>query len=101
MKNEIVVLTLKRDSMYKLACKKKDQVLWRKAKFLRNRVKTSKTKFKREKIQEELNRNRTNPKIFWANIREIWPKESTTSIQSLLDDKGLTLTNEFDLATHR
>ena len=68
MNNEILVLMRKRDAMYKNARRKKDTVLWRKAKFLCNRVEMLIKNYKIEKIQEELNRIKNRPKQFWANI---------------------------------
>ena len=86
--------------MYKVARKKKDPVSWRKARFLRNRVELSIKTFKKEKIQEELIRNKTNPKKFWENVREIWPKDSVSPIHSLMDDNDMLLVNDLDIAYH-
>ena len=100
MNNEILVLMRKRDAMYKKARRNNDIVLWRKAKFLRNRVEMLIKNYKKEKIEEELIRNRNRPKQFWASIREIWPKGSNANIYSLSDNEGTVLADDNEIADH-
>ena len=74
---------------------------WRKAQFLRNRVESLIKSYKKEKIQSELNRNKDYPKIFWENIREIWPNNNTTSIHSLSGESSNTVIEQgIELAEH-
>ena len=100
LSNEILLLMRKRDKAYKVARKKKDDVSWRKAHFLRNRVGMMIKGYKKEKIQSELNINRANPKKFWNNIREIWPKEISTEVHSLKEEDGPDLYEGDELADH-
>ena len=100
LNNDLLVLMRKRDAMYREARRKKDPILWRKAKFLQNRVEMSIKRYKKEKIEGELIRNRTNPKKFWANIREIWPKDSLSNVHTLLDDNGDLINTDWELVNH-
>ena len=100
LNNDILLLMRKRDMMYREARKKNDPVLWRKAKFLRNRVESTIKAYKRDKIQAELNRNRNKPKKFWANIREIWPAGSNAAIRTLSDENGVVMSIDHELVNH-
>ena len=56
--------------------------------------------YKKEKIQNELNQNRDNPKKFWEGIREIWPKNNSTTVHSLVDEKSGKVYQDAGLADH-
>ena len=98
--NEILLLMRKRDKTYREARAKNDPIIWRKARFLRNRVELMIKNRKKEKIQGELNKNRTSPKKFWNSIKEIWPKGDTTAVHSLRRDNDSKLFQGNELAGH-
>ena len=100
LKNEIILLMRKRDKIYKQARANKDPTTWRKAQFLRNRVEMLIKNYKRNKINDELNRNRTNPKKFWENIQEIWPKAGSVVVHSLNDENSDEMVQGTDLANY-
>ena len=79
--NDIVQLMRRRDKMYKTARRKKDPILWRKATFLRNRVEMVIKNHKRDKIRNEFQENRDNPKKFWRNINSLIGKRDNISVQ--------------------
>ena len=81
--NDIVQLMRKRDKMNKETRRKKDPTLRRKATFLRNRVEMTIKSHKKEKIINELERNRTNPKKLWENINSLIGKREKISVQRL------------------
>ena len=56
--------------------------------------------YKKAKIQDELNRNRTNQKKFWGNIREIWPKTKNSVIHTLGEENGDEIFEGTELAEH-
>ena len=76
----------KRDSAYKKARRTGNSVDWRKAVFLRNRVEFVIKNYKRDKIRDNLNRNRNNPAAFWKDIRSIMPKAGVAEVSSLKDE---------------
>ena len=80
MNDDIVLLMRHRDKLYKKARRTKDPVVWRKAQFLRNRVKAHIKNYKKSKIQTELILHKNNPNKFWKNIREIWPMDITPNV---------------------
>ena len=101
MNDEIVLLMRNRDKMYKKARRTKDPIVWRKARFLRNRVESHIKNYKKNKIQSELNLNKNNPIKFWKNIREIWPEDHTPNVMILRDEFDPQRTFEdMDLAEH-
>ena len=100
LNNDILLLMRKRDKMYKEARRKKDSHSWRKAHFLRNRVEMMIKNYKKEKIQENLHRNRTNPRKFWDSIKEIWPKTGGTSVHSLTGNNENEIIQGDHLAEH-
>ena len=87
--------------MYREARKKnKDPVLWKKARFLQNRVELTIKQYKKQKFEEEMVRNKNKPKKFWANIREIWPKRTDNNINMLIDDNGDSIYTDSELSNH-
>ena len=85
---DIVLLMRKRDKMYREARRKNDPVLWRKATFLRNRVEMAIKTSKGNKIRQELNLNRNNPKKFWESINSIISNNKSTVTQRLMEQDG-------------
>ena len=98
--NDIVQLMRRRDKMYKEARRKKDPTLWRKATFLRNRVEMVIKNHKRDKIRNELEQNKNNPKKIWENINSLLGNKNNTSIQRLNSESGDTIYEGCDLAEH-
>ena len=98
--NDIVQLMRRRDKMYKEARRKRDPVLWRKATFLRNRVEMVIKNHKRDKIRNELEQNKNNPKKFWQNINSLLGKQNNVLIQRLNSENGDTIYEGKDLAEH-
>ena len=86
--------------MYKEARRKKDAILWRKATFLRNRVEMTIKSHKRDKIRNELERNRANPKKFWENINSLIGKKENVSVQRLDTENGDEVHEGVELAEH-
>ena len=100
LNNEILVLMRKRDKTYRVARANNDVTTWRKARFLRNRVEMLIKNYKKEKIQGELFRHKNNPKKFWENIKEIWPRGETVTINGLQKDDSTELLQGEELAGH-
>ena len=100
LNNEIIQVMRKRDKAYRKARKSKQDVDWRKAIFLRNRVELLIKEFKQKKIIDNLDRHRNNPSKFWKEIRTIIPKESSSIVTSL-DDEETGITYPFhELSDH-
>ena len=99
--NDLVQLMRKRDKAYGRARKHKtDQVLWRKATFLRNRVESLIKQHKKNKIQLELQQNRLNPNKFWNSIRTILPNDKGQNITKLEDPINGNVHEGEQLAVH-
>ena len=97
---DIVQLMRKRDKVYQNARKNNDPVIWRKARFLRNRVESLINQYKCNKIQNELQQNAQHPKKFWNNIRTILPNDKGQEVHKLVDeDTGESHEGE-NLAVH-
>ena len=97
---DIIQLMRKRDKAYLIARRTGAPVPWRKARFLRNRVKNVIKQYKCNKIQNELNQNVQNPKKFWNNIRSLIPSDKGQEVRKLTDsDTGEFYEGE-KLATH-
>ena len=100
LNNEIIQVMRKRDMAYKKARKTKNEIDWRKAIFLRNRVESLIKTFKKDKIKNNLDRNRNNPTKFWKEIRSVIPQETTSVVNSLEDETtGVTYTSD-ELSDH-
>ena len=100
LNNDIIQVMRNRDKAYKKARKTKQDVDWRKAIFLRNRVEFFIKTFKQNKIRDNLNRHRNNPTKFWKEIRTIIPNESSPTVTSLDDEEsGITYTSN-ELSGH-
>ena len=98
--NDIVQLMRRRDKMFKEARRKKKPILWRKATFLRNRVEMVIKNHKRDKIRNELEQNKDNPKKFWESINSLIGKKEKTSLQQLRSENGDTVYEGNELAKH-
>ena len=88
LSNEIIQLMRKRDTAYKKARLTKNQIDWRKATFLRNRVEFYIKDFKSYRITGNLNRYANNPSKFWKELRKVVPKGSVVNVSSLIDEKS-------------
>ena len=100
LNNEIIQVMRRRDAAYRKARKTNNEVDWRKATFLRNRVELLIKTYKKEKIRDNLDRNRNNPTKLWKEIRNVIPNEMTPTVNSLEDETtGVTYTAD-ELSNH-
>ena len=91
LNNDILQVMRKRDAAYRRARKTGNEVEWRKAIVLRNRVEIMIKTFKRKKIRDNLDRYINNPNKFWKEIRSVIPKETSPIVTSLDDEvTGIT-----------
>ena len=100
LNNEIIQVMRNRDKAYRRARRSENEVDWRKATFLRNRVEILIKTFKQNKIKDNINRHRNNPAKFWKEIRTILPYESSPIVTSLDDEEtGITYSSH-ELSDH-
>ena len=100
LNNDIIQLMRKRDKAYLKARRSKNEVGWRKATFLRNRVESFIKNHKKNKIITNLERYHNNATKFWRQIREIVPKEKSPIVNSLLDERNGQSFEGIDLCNH-
>ena len=85
--NEVIQLMRKRDKAYSKARRTKNDVNWRNATFLRNRVDMFIKQFKKQKILNSLERYKNDPNRFWKEIRSVVPKGQQAEVNSLCDEE--------------
>ena len=100
LNNEIIQVMRNRDKSYRQARKTRKDVDWRKAVFLRNRVEILIKTFKKNKINDNLERHRNNPTKFWKEIRTVIPKELSPVITSLEEEESGTICVSDELSGH-
>ena len=87
LSGEVLQLMRKRDAAYRKARQTQNDIEWRKAILLRNRVESFIKQHKRRKITESLARHRNNPVKFWKEVRTVIPKEKLVDVTSLTDEE--------------
>ena len=84
-----------RDSFYRKARRTGIEDHWNIATFLRNQVEMAIKTHKSELIKQELNKNKSAPRKFWRNLREVIPNQQSQTLNTLYDaDLGRQIERE-------